>query len=45
VTLDLAELKLVDSGAVEFLAACEAKGIKLENCPAYIREWINRERG
>ena len=26
------------------LARCEAQRIKLENCPAYIREWITRER-
>lgn len=43
-TLDLGEVKLVDSGAVGFLAACESKGIKLEHCPAYIREWVTRER-
>jgi hypothetical protein len=24
---------------------CEADGIQLENCPAYIREWIGRESG
>jgi hypothetical protein len=45
VTLDLAEVRLVDCEAVEFLAACEDKGITLQNCPAYIREWITRERG
>ncbi len=41
--LDLKEVKLVDRDAVSFLASCEAKGIKLANCPAYIREWIERE--
>ena len=40
VTLDLEELRLVDREAVRFLAVCEAEGIKLENCPLYIREWI-----
>lgn len=40
ITLDLEEVKLVDRGAVRYLAACEARGIKLENCPSYIREWI-----
>jgi hypothetical protein len=30
---------------VEFLALNEANGIALRNCPAYIREWITRERG
>src|SRR5262245_21623475 len=42
-TLDLGEVKLVDSDAVRFLAQCEAGGARLENCPQYIREWIARE--
>ena len=42
--LDLREVKLVDRDAVTFLAQCEAAGAKLENCPAYVREWIARER-
>jgi len=41
--LDLKEVRLVDRDVVSFLASCEAKGIKLANCPAYIREWIERE--
>jgi len=43
IVLDLEEVKLVDRDAVRFLARCEANGIQLENCPAYIREWIVRE--
>jgi hypothetical protein len=43
--LDLKKLTLVDWEAVIFLAECEAGGIELKNCPAYIREWIRRERG
>ena len=43
IVLDLKEVKLVDRDTVRFLARCEAKGIRLENCPAYIREWIGRE--
>jgi len=43
-TLDLREVKLVDSDAVSFLAHCEAAGATLENCPAYVREWIASER-
>jgi len=42
--LDLKDLTLVDRDAVKFLASCEAESIKLKNCPAYIREWIGRER-
>ncbi len=41
--LDLKEVKLVDRDAVSFLTVCEAKGVKLTNCPAYIREWIEKE--
>ncbi len=44
IVLDLKEVKLVDREAVEFLARCESTGTKLINCPAYIREWILRER-
>lgn len=40
--LDLAGLKLVDQDVVTFLANRESAGIKLRNCPAYIREWIDR---
>jgi hypothetical protein len=43
--LDLKDVTLVDRDAVKFLALCEADSITLENCPAYIREWIERERG
>ena len=44
ITLDLHEVKLVDREAVRFLARCEAAGITLVHCPAYIREWIEREK-
>lgn len=44
IALDLSELTLVDEDAVRFLERCEANGIVLKNCPAYVREWITRER-
>jgi len=44
IVLDLKEVKLVDQEVVIFLGHCEVDGIKLENCPAYIREWISREQ-
>lgn len=44
VVLDLGDLKLVDQLCVTFLARCEAGGTTLRNCPAYIREWIDREK-
>ncbi len=43
ISLDLKEVKLVDRDVIGFLAGCEAKGVELANCPAYIREWIERE--
>jgi hypothetical protein len=43
--LDLKEVKLVDRGVIGFLERCEARGMALANCPAYIREWIEREAG
>jgi anti-anti-sigma regulatory factor len=45
VVLDLRDVTLVNHDAVNFLAGCEADSIKLENCPAYIREWIERVKG
>lgn len=43
--LDLTDVTLVDREAVKFLVHCDADSIELENCPPYIREWIQRERG
>jgi anti-anti-sigma regulatory factor len=42
--LDLKDLTLVDGDVVAFLHRCETDGIRLRNCPAYIREWITRRR-
>jgi hypothetical protein len=44
VAIDLKEVILVDREVVGFLAFSEAGGIELRNCPAYIREWVARER-
>jgi anti-anti-sigma regulatory factor len=44
IVLDLKDLTLVDRDAVGFLEHCEGDSVKLKNCPAYIREWITRER-
>jgi len=41
--LDLEEVTLVDLDIVQFLARCEAGGMGLLHCAAYIREWISRE--
>ena len=42
--LDLRELKLIDSDGIQFLIRCEARGIRVENRPAYIREWMSKEQ-
>jgi hypothetical protein len=44
IILDLRELRLADRDAVKFLRSCERHGMKLENCPAYVREWMDREK-
>ena len=44
IVLDLEQVKLVDRDAVLFLALSETTGVKLKNCPAYIREWITQEK-
>jgi len=41
--LDLQDVTLVARDAVKFLARCESKNIRLDNCPAYIRKWIDAE--
>jgi len=43
ILLDLSDLPLVDHAVVSFLKCSEAGGIKLNNCPAYVREWMNQE--
>jgi hypothetical protein len=44
VVIDLKDVGLIDGDAVGFLAIVEANGGALRNCPAFIREWVNRER-
>jgi anti-anti-sigma regulatory factor len=43
--LNLRDVTLVNQDAVKFLARCEADRIRLENCPAYIRQWIEQAQG
>jgi hypothetical protein len=40
--LDLADVTLVSQEAIDFLSSCEEFGIKVEPCPAYVREWIEQ---
>jgi hypothetical protein len=44
IILDLRDLRLADREAVKFLRGCERDGMKFENCPAYVREWMDREK-
>jgi anti-anti-sigma regulatory factor len=44
VVLDLTEVSVIDAEVVRFLLRCEAQGAGLVGCPAYIREWMVRER-
>ena len=43
--LDMDQVTLVDVEVVRFLNQIESSGIRLTNCPPYIREWMTRERG
>lgn len=43
--LDLKDVTLVNQDGVKFLKRCEADSITLDNCPSYIRRWIDREGG
>jgi hypothetical protein len=42
--LDLKDLTLVNEDTIRFLERSETDGITLRNCPAYVREWITRQR-
>jgi anti-anti-sigma regulatory factor len=44
IVLDLKDLTLAGQEAIEFLERCETDGVTLKNCPAYVREWITRQR-
>jgi len=42
--IDLKDVSLVDREAVQLLAMAEYNQTELRNCPAYIREWVTREK-
>ena len=44
ITLDLSDVTIVDRAAVRFLADAQAAGIRIVNCPEYVRSWIAAER-
>jgi anti-anti-sigma regulatory factor len=43
VVLDLTEVDVVDVDGVRWLNACQSVGIEIDNCPPYVREWMNQE--
>jgi len=44
VAVDLKDALIVDREAIELLAMHVSNGVELRDCPAYIREWVTRER-
>jgi hypothetical protein len=44
VAIDLKDVLIVDRETIKLLAVSESNGVELRNCPAYIREWVTRER-
>ena len=39
------DVRLADRDAVRFAKGLRSRaGMKLENCPAYVREWMDREK-
>ena len=44
VKLDLSEVTLVDVDVVRFLGGQERRGVELDKCSPYVREWIQREK-
>jgi len=44
VVFDLRDVAVVDRAGIRLLASSEVHGATLTNCPAYVREWIERER-
>jgi len=44
IVLYLKDVGVIDREVMRFFVRCEADGVKLENCAAYIREWMEREK-
>jgi monoterpene epsilon-lactone hydrolase len=44
VAIDLRDVTLISRNAIRLLSSVEARGTELRNCPAYIRDWVSRER-
>jgi hypothetical protein len=44
IVLDLKDVGVIDRDVMCFFMRCEVDGVKIENCPPYIREWMEREK-
>ena len=44
IVFDLKDVGVIDRNALHFFKSCELDGVMLENCPQYIREWMEREK-
>lgn len=44
IVLDLKDLGVVDRAGVRLLARSQRRGAALTNCPAYVKDWIEREK-
>ena len=44
IVLDLKDVSVIDRDVMHFFVRCEADGVKVANCPAYVREWMKREK-
>ena len=44
IVLDLKDVSVIDREVMHFFLRCESEGVNLENCPAYVREWMEREK-
>jgi anti-anti-sigma regulatory factor len=44
IVLDLKDVSVIDHDVMQFFLRCEADGVKLENRPGHVREWMEREK-
>jgi ABC-type transporter Mla MlaB component len=45
IALDLKDILHVNDAGVAFLCRCETAGIALRNCPTFIRDWMQLQKG
>jgi anti-anti-sigma regulatory factor len=42
--IDLKEVTLISRDAIRLLSSVETRKTELRNCPAYIRNWVSRDK-